>query len=221
MRITAHVPAGVALILAATLVPAAGAVLDVPHLPLVIRLYGIPALPSGNGDTALNEARIILEDAGLAPEWIPCAPAPSAAARCAVPLHGTELAVRIVAAPEERAVLGRLPMGYSLVDARTRTGSLATVFVNRVAWLAEEGRADASTLLGRALAHEIGHLLLGTNEHTQSGLMRAIWSRESVRQSRGGDWRFMARDAKNMRAAVMARSMATQMVRNGVTAEGE
>jgi hypothetical protein len=28
-------------------------------------------------------------------------------------------------------------------------------------------------VLGRALAHEIGHYLLGTREHSRSGLMRA------------------------------------------------
>jgi hypothetical protein len=141
--------------------------------------------------------------------------------RCAVPLQATELAVRIVTAPEQRAVLGRLPMGYSLVDARAKSGSLATVFLNRVAWLAEEGRADVSMLLGRAIAHEIGHLLLGSSAHTRSGVMRAIWSRESVREGRGGDWRFMTSDAKKMRAAVTARAAATQRARNGGTATGE
>ena len=39
------------------------------------------------------------------------------------------------------------------------------------------GLADryVAALLGHVIAHEIGHLLLGTNEHARSGLMQARW----------------------------------------------
>ena len=50
--------------------------------------------------------------------------------------------------------------------------------------------ADVATLLGRAIAHELGHLLLGTPQHGRFGVMRAIWSSQMVRNSRPAEWRF-------------------------------
>ena len=69
-----------------------------------------------------------------------------------------------------------MTLGDSLVDTRLRGGALATIYVNRVATLAGRCDVDVQTLLARAVAHEIGHLLLGTSAHASSGLMRAAWS---------------------------------------------
>jgi hypothetical protein len=49
---------------------------------------------------------------------------------------------------------------------------------------------DAPELLGRAIAHEIGHLLLRAPGHAQSGLMRPLWTDEELSQNRPGDWTF-------------------------------
>src|SRR5579859_1082509 len=37
------------------------------------------------------------------------------------------------------------------------------------------GTCSASVFYGRAMAHEIGHLILGTNSHSPTGIMRASW----------------------------------------------
>ena len=39
---------------------------------------------------------------------------------------------------------------------------------------------DAGSLLGHVIAHEIGHLLLRNNSHSQTGLMRAGWDKLQV-----------------------------------------
>jgi hypothetical protein len=128
-----------------------------------------------------------------------------------VPLGGAELAVRLVTAPEPPAFARVLPLGYSLVDGGTQAGSLATIYLNRVRWLASASTADLATLLGRAIAHEIGHLLLGTPEHGVTGVMRAIWSRETLRNSRPREWLFSGHEARKMRASVTARTVPGQL----------
>jgi len=50
---------------------------------------------------------------------------------------------------------------------------------------------DEATLLGRAVAHEIGHLLLGTSQHADAGLMRAHWSDRELQQGSEADWTFL------------------------------
>ncbi len=224
MRITTHVAALVALVLAAASV-ASAAVLDVPVTPLVVRLYDAQALPPSASESALHETRTILAEAGFALQWVPCAPTASAAERCAVPLGGAELVVRLVTAPHQASLarplrgphracaVGCLPLGYSLVDGGTQAGSLATIYLDRVKWLAAASTADLAALLGRAIAHEIGHLLLGTTRHGRLGVMRAIWTRDSLRNSRPNEWRFSAHEARQMRAAVGARGAANEAAR--------
>jgi hypothetical protein len=216
MRITSPVGVVVVLMLGAVPDHAGAAVLDIPVVPLVIRLYDAGSDRSATRGEAITEATAIMADAGFMAEWVGCATAaPSAARHCAIPLAGAELSVRLVTSavtnrtpelPAPRLMTPfRQPLGYSLVDPRTKSGSLATIYVDRVAWLAAEAHADETTLLGRAIAHEIGHLLLGSGDHARSGIMRAIWSREAVRGRGAADWRFLAGDAKRMRAAAAAR----------------
>jgi hypothetical protein len=205
MPITPHVAAGVFLVVAAVS-PASGAVLDVPVTPFIARLYEGEAPPPSEIESALRETQAIFADAGFALHWMRCRSKVPATDRCALPLAGAELAVRLVSAPQQSSSPRALPLGYSLVDGGTQGGALATIYVDRVRWLASASTADLATLLGRAIAHEIGHLLLGTTEHGGIGVMRAIWSRDSLRNSRPREWLFSRQEARQMRAAVAARA---------------
>ena len=190
---------------------ASAAVIDVPVMPLVVRLYGGPAVSTYDRQSALEEAKTILRHAGFAPEWVTCPADVPPPQRCTVPLHGAELAVRFATAPPQANPLQWLSLGYSLVDPGTQSGALATVYLDRVKWLATASTAEVATLLGRAIAHELGHLLLGTPQHGRFGVMRAVWSSQMVRNSRPSEWRFSAREARQMRAAVSARGAAGRL----------
>jgi hypothetical protein len=132
-------------------------------------------------------------------------PTSAAAARCSRPLAPGELALRIVRLPAPRAFQGELPLGDALIDRRTGAGVLATVYFDRVLWMANQTGGDARALLGRAIAHELGHLLLASNTHSPLGLMRAVWSREELRQSRSGDWMFGVQEIAAIRTRTRAR----------------
>jgi hypothetical protein len=207
MRMPSRLTAGAFLILAGASA-ASAAVIDVPVTPLIVRLYGDPELSPYERRSALDEAKAILAHAGFAPEWITCAAGATTPAQCTVPLAGAELAVRLVTAPPHAHAARSLPLGYSLVDPATQSGALATVYLDRVRWLAGVSTGQVAALLGRAIAHELGHLLLGSPQHGRFGVMRATWSSQMVRNSGRAEWRFSAREATQMRAAVTARSSA-------------
>jgi hypothetical protein len=97
------------------------------------------------------------------------------------------LIVRIVPAPAATAA-GSL--GCAVIDLRTGAGTLATIYGDRVSLVAARTGVVEATLLGRAIAHEIGHLLLGTPQHAASGLMRAQWSDRELRNNLAADWTF-------------------------------
>jgi hypothetical protein len=186
--------------------PAAAAADILTEVRLAVRTYAGTALDPAERASALAGAAGILRAAGIEVEWRSCDGPPAAAEACSSPLAAGELAIRFVRLPVPAAGSGAVTLGYSLVDAPSRAGSLATIYVDRVARLAAACEVDSPGLLGRALAHEIGHLLLGTNQHGQEGLMRPYWSRDMIRRERAGDWAFSAREARIMRDAVRTRT---------------
>jgi hypothetical protein len=82
---------------------------------------------------------------------------------------------------------------------------LATVFVDRTLRLASKLRIDHPILLGYAIAHELGHLLMATARHGVSGLMRPVWSHEELQGMRSEDWVFDAADAAAIRDRLASR----------------
>jgi hypothetical protein len=179
-----------------------------------VRVYHTTGLPRPTLAEALDVARATLGGAGVTVGWLECTMRDTAP-RCATTPRPGEIVLRVVHAgsPKEpasaasaalRSPVSHLPLGDAFVDRGSQSGVLATVYLDRVSVLAGPARTDIATLLGHAIAHEIGHLLLGTNAHSAAGVMRAVWSREEVRRRRPADWTFTERDARAIRARLQA-----------------
>jgi hypothetical protein len=54
-------------------------------------------------------------------------------------------------------------------------GKFCDVFYDRILELHHGGRASEATILGIVVAHELGHLLLGSHSHSDTGIMRPQW----------------------------------------------
>ena len=121
---------------------------------------------------------------------------------CAAPLRANELAIRLITSPSSAGSHHQMQLGYSLVDTGAHAGALATIYPDRVTMIAREAGRRADLLLGRAIAHEIGHLLLGTTTHAATGLMQAMWSIDTVRRDLPDDWLFTPRDAVAIQTAL-------------------
>jgi hypothetical protein len=168
----------------------------VAKLPLVVRTYDAVDLPSRALDHARTSAGVTLAAIGIEPIWRPCH-----ASGCPPP-KPHEIDIRIVNAT---ALTPPGALGSAAVDVVQRAGTLGTVYADRVAALAAATGADAGELLGRAVAHEIGHLVLGTVDHAPFGLMRATWTAAELRRSVPIDWRFSAGQGAEMRLRLLAR----------------
>jgi hypothetical protein len=170
---------------------------------IVVRSYNTIGLPLPLLDRAKSTIGDLLHKAGIDSTWRNCrtiaGPSSQSPDLCNDVPSASELIIRIVATPP--AITDVEVLGYSHVDAYRRQGTLATVFADRVAALATALRIDEGTLLGRAMTHEIGHLLLGTLGHAQEGLMRSHWSK----QGRAADWLFSLTQAEQIRAALASR----------------
>jgi hypothetical protein len=177
---------------------------------VTIRLYDSFSMTVKDLHIAEAVTSDILARAGVRVHWRECR-ADHGAARhasdfCAEPLHPEELVVRLTTGPPERP-RQVVALGASLVEVEKHAGTLATVFGDRVRELAADARVPSAILLGRAMAHEVGHLLLGTTTHAATGLMRAHWSRAVLRDSPDETWQFSNEEAA--RLVVIARATPT------------
>ena len=167
-------------------------------LQLVVRIYDAAGVAPGDMDRACASVSAILTRVGIEPIWRPC---PGTV--CTEIVTPDEVVVRIVRSGSESP---NGSLGYSMIDKSTRAGTLATIYDDRVHALAAESHLDEGLLLGRAMAHEIGHLLLGTSNHSGFGLMRGRWLSDELQRDRQADWVFTSWERADLRHQLVARA---------------
>jgi hypothetical protein len=174
---------------------------------IIVRTYTQPA-SAGAIPAARRTASAILERAGIQVVWFECAlPGDvTPADACTKPPRWNELLVRIIPAGAlDYRPLDVDTLGFAVIDRKAGTGSLATVYADRVSMLAQGADVDEAELLGRTMAHEVGHLLLGTNRHTARGLMRGSWSSADLRWTNPAQWLFGSNESEAMRSGIAGR----------------
>jgi len=163
---------------------------------VVVRVYDSSGARGPERRAALTIAASIVAPAAVELVWHTCdtaAQRPSSARGvdpCHAPLGPRELALRIVRSVPIDGKRLDLPLGSALIDTGAGTGVLATVYIDRVDWVAERTGVHRDTLLGRAIAHELGHLLMATSIHYTRGLMRGMWTPAEIRRRQERDWVF-------------------------------
>lgn len=123
------------------------------------------------------DAGQIFHAAGVEIEWEDCA---SSAV--------VDVCQRVAGANE--FVLSIVPTGRTSTDSvfgvaflgEGGIGRYCNVFFDRVEETQSESSTGAAHLLGAVVAHELGHLLLGSHGHSNVGIMTPVWREQSLRQ---------------------------------------
>jgi hypothetical protein len=149
----------------------------------------VPTLILTEGE---KEARRILRQAGVMTEW---RQTPASVRGFAVDLiiRSTLTAPRM---GRSRFVLGATP------ETARPCGGSSYVFYDQVIGLSLVERVDTAVVLGAAIAHEMGHLLLRRPGHSAEGLMRAPWNFRDWQQASFGWLLFSPRDAEAVHATI-------------------
>ena len=147
---------------------------------LTVRVYNLAHVDSKTLSMAQAHAGTILAKAGLDVRWLegllsdPDANTAdfSGYASCTAAHAPTELKLRILAAapPDHPNVLG-----YALPCAKF--GVDVTIYADRIEATLHNTVGSFPRILGHAFAHEIGHVLLRSPQHSAKGIMRATWNR--------------------------------------------
>ena len=177
-------------------------------LTMTVRVYDYAVVSRATLARAEEEASRIFRDVGVEMVWLDCPESEGTAKNpaCKPPLGATGIDLRILdTAMAARFKSGREQMGFALQSAGTESASAAWVFYHRVEQLAEYRVADRGQILGHAIAHEVGHLLLAPGHHLDRGVMRANWDRGYLRDAARGQLLFTREQAEFIRAEVGGR----------------
>jgi len=153
-----------------------------PSPEITISVHDYADVPPDVLAAAQAEAHRIFRQAGVETVWLTCSPKleKTEPHGCSL-VDATHLVLKILSHTTSAHVHDRNDvLGNALLDEKG-TGYYAYAFYDRVQRVAEERRLGHA-LLGNVLAHEIGHLLLGSNSHSVSGIMSAHWNGEELRR---------------------------------------
>lgn len=149
---------------------------------------------------AIQEASRIFHHAGVNSVWMVCehssAAGPSTQPDCLSRPDLTHLSLRIVPWSSQ---MGDSTFGVAFLSEKD-LGTYSDVFYPLAENLSRQCDAGLGRILGHVMAHEIGHLLLGTNSHSTVGIMRPQWQKEELRQIGMGTLLFTPEQARKMNA---------------------
>ena len=170
-----------------------------------VRIYNDEGVPEGNLLTAQKVADAVLERSGLEPMWQECTvnnPNRDSSG-CDIHTGGIDLVLYLVAQLGAHAPnVGRSALGYSVIPDHGELATMAYVCYGRVR--AVTSAFASEQLFGLAMAHEIGHLLFGSRDHANQGIMRAKWQLRDL-ENGGRKLRFTQDQSRHLRAAAQAR----------------
>lgn len=179
------------------------------QLRLGVRFYNYARISDFELRAAEKVVAQLLSEAKIQLAWTGCitnhrtsdgVPSP-----CDASTRPTDLVLYFVGPLEEHfKSVDYSALGYSIIPDGYELATMAYVSYPRVQRLSEYTSVDMAELLGLAVAHEIGHLLFGSPDHANQGIMRTPWLLRDL-ENRGWELHFTRDQSQRLRAAAQAR----------------
>lgn len=172
-----------------------------------IRLFNLARFSRRDVSRAEEEVTRIFMEAEIEVHWAEGAPDDRAslltdfsanntlANGCKVARPARELSVQLL--PHAPPSLAAGTLGYSLPCAQF--GIDATIFRNQCEDVTNKTQVSLNKVLAYAMAHELGHVLLRSREHSPTGLLRARWDKAAWRRAAAEGMALDREQARRMR----------------------
>jgi hypothetical protein len=151
---------------------------------ITVGVYNYAKIDQSQLRQAENHVEALFNMAGVRIAWTEYLPHPAAVWSLA-DNPAPDFSVRILyASPNRRAwrISGVEVMGESIIPQEADVpvpGGIANVFYDRVKEVASTSGAFSADVLGEAITHELGHLMLGPH-HSDRGVMKVQWTSEDL-----------------------------------------
>ena len=175
-------------------------------LAVKVSMFNDAQISDGKVATAESVAARLFAHAGIRIDWLNCGHATETGeetafcSKAAFPEH-FEVRLRQRSRNLNESTLGLSFLGDDGI------GCHADVFYAGVEPIQQEAGLSAEAILGLVIAHELGHLLLGTNSHAARGIMRANWKRQDLSLAGKGMLGFTENQAQKMRVRLESTSL--------------
>jgi hypothetical protein len=193
-----------------TTVPALPAELPAGPAKLSLLVYNLAQVDPATLEWAESEAARILANAGVGTVWHRCtvSPAPPDPG-CEAAFGPTAVTLKLLPGSMAR----RFPrksdeLGFVAQPSEGEFAIHAMIFLDRVEDLATRRACPRKVLVAHAMAHEIGHALLGTGSHGRRGIMRAYWGPREMQEATQGLLKFTPQQAVRLQSRLQRRSEA-------------
>ena len=151
----------------------------------------------------------ILRQAGVQAHWLDCSitiPTDQWQPVCDRPLGPTDFMLSFVEQVQSLSPRVREnTLGFAMVPEGGGQGDRAYISNRHAHNTAGRCERSVEIILGLTAAHEIGHLLMNSGEHSPAGLMRAGWDAEDFGRAARGDLQFTHDQVKKLHAGLLAR----------------
>jgi hypothetical protein len=183
---------------------------------LCIRVYNTADVSSGVLDYASKEAATILLAAGIPTLWYRAFPDSLAAQTSHLSSSSVVPRVKPVDEPDCLVLCvvrgmprGAFPAALGSAFPHAQSGPDVTIFYDRIERLerrAISAGATGSQILAYAMAHEIGHVLLDSTDHSPAGIMKGPWGQTEFERLTKGWLKFTDRQSEVMRQGAFRRA---------------
>jgi hypothetical protein len=171
---------------------------------ICIRVYNRAHVPAGTLHAAVLETTRLFKPAGVRITWQFVVESSEDLKLDMSASHRVDtrpyLALILTTRTSARLFPGAL--GFALPFAHT--GAHASIFYDRVQSIAAAECLPPYIALGHAMAHELGHVLLRSNDHSPAGLMEPRWNKATWRLASQGLLGFLPSQLEPMGRAALA-----------------
>ena len=165
-----------------------------PPVGITIVVHQPETVPATELARAETIAGGILRRAGIRAVWRNAGPGDLTAAPDEIPLHMLPIHPRTLAAEAN---------GYAILMG---AHSYAGVSYPAVLRAARSLGSDQSVVLAAVMAHELGHILLGTSTHATNGVMVMRFGPHEIQAAARGELQFLRVEAQRMCAEIVRRT---------------
>ena len=157
------------------------------------------------------EAERIFALSGIQIRWLECAPGLGTEDPCQRVPGANEFVAQFVRTGQTSldSILGVAFVG------RDGDGKYCDIFFDRIQETVRTTRTGLAQLLATVIAHELGHLLLGSHSHSFFGILMPHWNQEELQRIAMGDLLFSKGEALRMRMRLQSQRRDTQDIALG------
>jgi hypothetical protein len=176
---------------------------DTPVAAIRIRIHDYANVDSAPLARAQRIVSRMYDAIGVRTEWL-ASTRPLEGQPIPTQVGSTDLTI-IVLTPEmaSRRTIPGAVVGYAAVT-RGEAGRIAFVIYDRVRNVARHADIDIPRVMGMVMAHEVGHLLLPNQSHSENGLMRGHWAATDFRHLDTLDLGFSLAQVEEIRQTIQA-----------------